>query len=174
MSSTASLRASSHVIFAHYFTPFPITIDNKPADADYYALQYLRPQGENGKHAYCGGFLRDRPVPRAPLTGNWTLIDMEKEVSEAIAAGLDGFIVDILSLDPANVIWTRVLKLLDAAAAVDPGFKVASARPVPLLMASDRSHARHKCVKRFGAPGPSEACCVNGAVRIASQQLSSG
>ena len=52
-------------VFAHYIPSFPISIDNKDSDQDYYATQYLTVRGENGIHAAYGGYLRDRPLPRA-------------------------------------------------------------------------------------------------------------
>ncbi|ACZ84582.1 endo-1,3-alpha-glucanase family glycosylhydrolase [Streptosporangium roseum] len=117
-----TLRASSHKVFAHYFTPYPLSLDNKAASEDYYTRNYLNPAGESGKHAAYGGLLRDRPLPRAPLAGNWQLQDMETEVRTAAAAGIDGFTVDILSLTSQN--WTRLKLLIQAAEKVDPGFTI--------------------------------------------------
>lgn len=85
-------------VFAHYFVPYPISLDNK-AQPDYYQTGYLTPTGESGKHSAYGGLLRDRPIVRAPLSGDWELADMVTEISRAKAAGLDGFIVDLLSTD---------------------------------------------------------------------------
>ncbi|SDK58967.1 endo-1,3-alpha-glucanase family glycosylhydrolase [Nonomuraea jiangxiensis] len=119
---TAALRASGRKVFAHYFTPYPISLDNRAPDTDYYARNYLNPDGESGKHAAYGGLLRDRPVARAPISGDYALADLKTEVSQAIAAGLDGFTVDILSVTSEN--WTRVRNLVKAAEAVDPGFKI--------------------------------------------------
>ena len=48
----------SRQVFAHYFGVFPLSIDNKPADSDYYKTQFLTPTGENNKHLAYGGFLR--------------------------------------------------------------------------------------------------------------------
>lgn len=119
--STAQLRASQKKVFAHYFTPYPISLDNKAADVDYYTRNYLQPNGENGKHAAYGGLLRDRPTPRAPLTGDWALADMKTEVRTAIAAGIDGFTVDLLNGTQHR---TRVQLLIKAAEQVDPGFSI--------------------------------------------------
>lgn len=71
--STATLRASSHKVFAHYFTPYPISLNNKAGADDYYTKNYLNPAGESGKHAAYGGLLRDRPFPGrcCPATGSW-------------------------------------------------------------------------------------------------------
>jgi len=64
---TNVLQASPKKVFSHYFSPFPISIDNLPASEDYYTTQYINPYGENGKHAAYGGYLRCRPPPRAPV-----------------------------------------------------------------------------------------------------------
>lgn len=53
-------------MFAHYFTPYPLSLDNASADGDYYTRNYLNPGGESGKHEKYGGLLRDRPLPTPP------------------------------------------------------------------------------------------------------------
>lgn len=117
------LRASSRRIFAHYFTPFPLSLDNKDPEKDYYATGYLDPNGENGKHRASGGYLRQRPLPRPPRRErNWAELDMEEEVRRAAAIGLDGFAVDLLATSGA--LWERTRLLLDAALRVDPGFRI--------------------------------------------------
>ena len=109
------------LVFAHYFPPYPISLDNKAPDADYYAVNYLKPSGENGTFANIGGLLRDRPIGRAPLAGDWKLADAKTEIAQAKAAGIDGWTVDILGLTGAN--WDRVVRVVDAADA-DGGFKI--------------------------------------------------
>ena len=42
--------STKRMAFAHYFTPYPVSIDNKDAAADYYTRAYLNPTGENGIH----------------------------------------------------------------------------------------------------------------------------
>lgn len=116
------LRGSPHLVFAHYFPPYPLSLDNQPAEHDYYARNYLAPGGEQGKHAAYGGLLRDRPLPVEPSDGDWRLADLEQEVRTARDAGIDGFTVDILSLTGPN--RERVDLLLRAAHQVDPGFRV--------------------------------------------------
>ena len=116
------MRSSPKKVFAHYFPPYPIRITNQPADSDYYARNYLNPDGEGGKHSAYGGLLRDRPLPRPPFDGDYEVYDFETDVKEAIEAGLDGFAVDILSLTSQN--WTRSKELAAAAARVDPGFSI--------------------------------------------------
>lgn len=105
--------ADHKLVFAHYFTPFPISLDNVDPGQDYYARHYLRSDGEGGKFARFGGFLRDRPVPRPPRSGDWVLDDFRTEIAQAQAVGIDGFSVDVLDL--AGVHWERVNRLLQAA-----------------------------------------------------------
>ena len=119
--STASLT-KKRPVFAHYFPPYPISLDNKKPTEDYYARHYLSPDGENGKFANIGGLLRDRPVERSPLGSTWRIADMETEVRHAIEAGLDGFAVDILGLSGQN--WDRTVLLMQAASNVSSSFKI--------------------------------------------------
>ena len=116
-------RTHKKRVFAHYFSPYPISLDNRRPANDYYARNYLKAGGEKGKYAAWGGLLRDRPVGRAPLTGNWKLADAKTEIRQAVAAGLDGFMFDVLSLSGTH--WDRLRLLMTAAESVDPGFKIA-------------------------------------------------
>ena len=124
--STQTLRASAKKVFAHYFSPYPISLDNKDPALDYYAKNYLQPDGESGKWAFCGGLLRDRPLPQTPWASgvDWEEKNMETEVHRAIQIGLDGFTFDVLSLTAGGQHRTRMEKLLDAAHAVDPEFVI--------------------------------------------------
>lgn len=118
-----TLRASEKKVFAHYFTQFPISIDNKEGETDYYQTQYLTVNGENGIHVAYGGYLRIRPIPQEPLQAeNWRELNMEEEVRRAIALGIDGFACDLLSSEGYHLAQT--IRLLNAAEAVDPGFKI--------------------------------------------------
>jgi len=132
----AHLRASPRKVFAHYFSPFPVSIDNRPSQEDYYTRGYLSVEGEKGKHRAYGGYLRQRPLPRPPRPEtNWAELDMMEEVRLAAALGLDGFCYDILSTEGRH--WTRLNRLLAAAQAVDPGFRIML---MPDMMAEFRRH----------------------------------
>ncbi|MBB3061759.1 endo-1,3-alpha-glucanase family glycosylhydrolase [Microbulbifer rhizosphaerae] len=122
--SAEVLQASDRKVFAHYFTQFRISIDNRPAESDYYTRNYLNPEGEGGIHAAYGGFLRDRPLPREPLSGNWELTDKVTEVTRAHEAGLDGFTLDMLSINRSSYHWRAMNDLLTAAPMVDDGFDI--------------------------------------------------
>lgn len=108
-------------VFAHYFTPYPISIDNKPAATDYYSVHYLNPNGENGKFAASGGLLRDRPLPRDPIAGDFLSADLRTEVRQAKQSGIDGFTLNLLDTDGSN--WKRAEGLLQAADA-EGGFSI--------------------------------------------------
>ena len=47
--------AGTRWAFAHYFTPYPVSLDTKDPANDYYTRAYLNPTGESGIHAAYGG-----------------------------------------------------------------------------------------------------------------------
>lgn len=115
-----SKRDVDRKYFAHYFGPYPRSIDNKWPD--YYDREYLKASGEGGRHASYGGLLRDRPLERPPLSGDFRLQDAIWEIKAAQKMGIDGFLVDILSFKGLSyAIYTR---LVDAAVQLDSGFKI--------------------------------------------------
>lgn len=119
----ATLRASAKKVFAHYFVPFPISIDNRTPDSDYYSVNYLSPSGEGGKFAGSGGFIKQRPLPRPVVaSATWDQTDVAQDVRRAAALGIDGFAVDLLETTGAN--WARAVRLMDVANSIDTGFKV--------------------------------------------------
>jgi hypothetical protein len=125
--STATLRGDGQrkKVFAHYMPSMPMSYDNKTSKTDYWTRHYLRPGGEGGIHSAYGGFTRDRPKGRAVRKGSdWRLSDMKTEVRQAIAAGIDGFSVDLLSLETSNRNLVNTKLLMTGARAVDPGFSV--------------------------------------------------
>ena len=119
-----TLRQSKKKVFAHWFSPFPLTMDNKDPNVDYFTRGFLSLDGENNKHAGYGGFLRERPLPKQPYPAdvNWKLAACEDDVRHAIAIGLDGFTCDMLDTSGRHMEWIRLL--VQAAHNVDPGFKI--------------------------------------------------
>lgn len=118
--------SSAKKVFAHYFTPYPVSLDNKAPASDYYTTNYLNPDGENGKFKSVGGLLRDRPAGRAPIAGDFLLADAKSDVRAASAAGIDGFTVNVLGYTGTN--WARTMLMEQAAHEVGNGFVV-----VPML-----------------------------------------
>lgn len=118
----ATAGAGDKLVLAHYFPPFPIQIGARGADGDYYERHYLRPEGENGKFARGGGYLRQRPlVPPGGLAD--AAAGFRLDVARAARIGIDGFGVDLLDLDGRH--WRTTLALLDAATSAAPAFQIA-------------------------------------------------
>jgi hypothetical protein len=124
MPSADTLFSSTKKVFAHYFYPFPLSIDNLAPAVDYYNTQYLTKDGESGKWLTEGGYLRQRPLGTTPsLLSNWQQLNMEAEIRTAMARGVTGFTFDSLSVADADS--TGPLQMLLAAAqAVDSRFKI--------------------------------------------------
>src|SRR5258708_6430471 len=120
------LFSSPKKVFAHYFYPFPLSINNKSASDDYYNANYLNIKGESGKWAASGSYLRQRPLPVGINSDrNWPLNNMQREVRLAIARGITGFTFDVLSAkEAASSDDTHLQMLLSAAHTVDPRFKI--------------------------------------------------
>ncbi len=112
-------------VFAHYFYPFPLSIDNRAASGDYYNTQFLTKTGENNKWLAQGGYLRQRPLG-VPTSSdpNWRLLNMEREVTQAVARGITGFTFDVMSVDQATNATSQLHTMLTAAQAVDSHFKI--------------------------------------------------
>jgi Glycosyl hydrolase family 71 len=124
MPSADALFASDKKVFAHYFYPFPLSMDNAVSAQDYYNRNYLSPTGESSKWVTEGGYLRARPLPVTPSTSTtWQIDNMKTEVRMAIAAGITGFTVDVLAATEVNP-GSQLQNLLTAAAAVDSRFRI--------------------------------------------------
>jgi len=125
MPSSATLFNSAKRVFAHYFHPFPLSIDNDLSAKDYYNLQYLTRTGELDKWLTEGGYLRQRPLGVTRSTNpNWQQLNMEGEVRAAIARGITGFTFDSMSVTDATDSTSDLHLMLAAAQAVDSRFKI--------------------------------------------------
>jgi hypothetical protein len=125
MPTTDTVFNSSKKIFAHYFDPFQLSIDNQAPNVDYYNTEYLNKNGESGKWLKEGGYLRQRPLGvNASSNPNWQQLNMQHEVTTAIARGITGFTFDVLSLDEATNADSSLHLMLKAAQAVDSRFKI--------------------------------------------------
>jgi hypothetical protein len=125
MPSATALFNSPKRVFAHYFNPYPISMDNAASANDYYNRNYLTKTGESNKWAAQGGFLRQRPagVPVKTST-NWRQLNMEQEVSAAIARGITGFTFDSMNATDATDSNSALHLMLAAAHNVDSRFKI--------------------------------------------------
>ncbi len=143
--SPGSLRSSRKKVFANWVVSLPLSIDNLAPAVDYYATEYLDPTGEDGRHAAYGGYLRDRPLGRRPLAGDWRMKDLKTEVRQAISAGIDGFTMVVYTLPGTPTAtdvpgWNTARMMMQAAAAVDPRFKII---PMPDMSALTSTTADH-------------------------------
>lgn len=119
----AAPREGRARVVAHYFPAYPIALGKQPADADYYARNYLRGDGEGGKWRHVGGLLRDRPLPLPiPVAANARQRGLALDVARAARIGVDAFGVDLLGLTGRS--WRIATDLLDAAHAVSPAFRI--------------------------------------------------
>lgn len=117
------LQKQKKKVFAHYFSPFPVSLSNRQPDKDYYEKGFIDVNGENGKHKGYGGFIRQRPLPRLPRhEDKWQLADKIDEVKNAHKLGLDGFCFDILDVDGRH--WKKFMTMLEAVNKLDNGFKI--------------------------------------------------
>ncbi|WP_219517376.1 endo-1,3-alpha-glucanase family glycosylhydrolase [Nonomuraea ceibae] len=120
--AASALRSYDRKVFAFYFPPYPLSIDDKDPSKDQYA-SWLNPLGSNGMYAAQGGHSRDRPLTRPVRGGDWRTADFEVEVRQAIAAGLDGFVYEHHT-SASDQRFNQFPKLLAAARNVDPGFRI--------------------------------------------------
>lgn len=118
-----TLRAMKKKVFAHYFSQFPISIDDRDPANDYYQKGYLHPDGENGKHRAYGHFINQRPIPRLPRrVPDWAQLDRYEEVRMAAETGMDGFAYNILSTRGRH--WTTLLDLMKQVKKYGRGFSI--------------------------------------------------
>ena len=119
--------SSKKLVFAHYFSQFPMSISNKGPGSGYYVAGYLDPLGEGGKWATKGGFLRQRPIQRAIIPKEaaktfgsydprfWAYDDFKHEIKLASQIGIDGFAINVLSFNKSSYHWTRAVRLAKIA-----------------------------------------------------------
>lgn len=117
--------APGKIVIAHYFPVFPLSIDNQPTAQDYYAVNYLRAEGEQGKFRAQRGFLRQRPLPVPVGSANgYVVANLAREVARAARIGIDAFGIDLLSVAADSALWQNSLLMLDVAQMVAPGFRI--------------------------------------------------
>ncbi len=125
--SPAVLASSPRTTFAHYFPPYPLSLDNLPAGRDTYNDALLDPAGAHGRFAAIGGYLRDRPLPVGPWKSrNWREIDDAIEILRAERIGIDGFACDLLRVVPERRFnaWDEINLLMRTAEEVAPRFRI--------------------------------------------------
>ena len=118
-------RRKDRLVLSHWHF-FPLSFDNKGPGDDYYDREMLTVDGEKGRHAAYGGFLRDRPFPREPIPErDWRTIDAITDIAYGQDAGLDGFQFNIASFDPKHRYIDHLNALLTAVAVTGTSFRIA-------------------------------------------------
>lgn len=114
----ANRHTSAKKAWAYYFPPFPLAVDSADTTRDVYPRWMDTHNSANGAYD-----LRDRPAaPQRVSQTLWRQADFEKEIRQAVGAGLDGFIWEYNST--TDIRWQQLPAMLAAAKAVDPGFKI--------------------------------------------------
>ncbi len=146
--SNNELSKSPKKVFAHYFPPFPLSMDNLDPAKDQWVKNIMNPAGFGKQYIKTGGKCRQRPLPR-PVRAekNWLLKDMELEVKRASDLGLDGFACDIVA--DAGINWLRVKTLLDAANKVDSSFKIMLMAGMPALFRESKKVKKDQSPERM-------------------------
>ena len=117
-----SLRASQKKVFAHYFGPYPRSWSNETISTQQYESYFNNPNWTSNDYHLDGGLFRDRPLARPQLTGDWLYQDSQWDIEQAMAAGIDGWVCDVLGLSGSN--HDRYMKMVDVAHDLNNGFKV--------------------------------------------------
>lgn len=114
---------NGRLAFSHNYGIFPRSIENDPPASDYYNV-FINPAGDSYWTPF-GGWIRDRPLPRAPLSGDYQLQDAREDVEQMIAGGMDGMFCNIMSTTVIGDEWYLLFdKWIAAANTYHPGFLV--------------------------------------------------
>lgn len=130
------------MMFPHYFTPYPISVDNVAVTTtapyiatDQYSRVWNDPNANYGdehttrdpvtnaviNNHYMknhGGYFRGRPMPRPPIAANFKIEDCKTDIRQARSSGWNGFMVEILGLSGSN--YDNSINLITACTALVP------------------------------------------------------
>jgi len=119
-------KKHSKLVFAHYVQSFPLSLDNSAAQTDYYACNYMTIDGKEhtSDHSTYGGWLRDRPLLSSPKSGNFLVTNATTEINRAKAAGIDGFALNLATLQTSGTNTSARVGGALLAAANSKSFKI--------------------------------------------------
>lgn len=139
-------------VFAHWHF-FAISMDDRPAHEDYYAVNFLSPRDASGKAHDYGGAARERPLPRSPRRiKEWAVADMERDIRWAREIGIDAFLYNVITIDPGpSQFWQVLLYMLKAAENLGGAFRIVpnldatllASQPVKAIAAALQSIGDH-------------------------------
>ncbi|MDB5184237.1 MAG: Serine protease, subtilase family [Candidatus Saccharibacteria bacterium] len=130
--SSATYQASSKKVFAHYMESYPLSLSNTGVSTnDYYDSHFVPPgtiENFPGAKNYplVGGMWRERPIKRPAYAAgvDWQTEDAKIEIKNAMSAGIDGFAVDIMTLNASDQKTGTLKSLMKAATQLNNGFKI--------------------------------------------------
>jgi hypothetical protein len=133
MLPTEKLRACKRKVFA-YFYIYSSGYSNEDPGLSWYTRTVLNPTLTKPDRRKAGSEMPMRPLPRPPMQApelskrEQVVKAMEEEVRIGIQTGLDGFFADFhshpKSAGGVKYFTEKSFMLMDAAATVDPGFKI--------------------------------------------------
>ncbi len=134
-----ALRSSEKKVLAHYFGPYPRSWSNEAVSTQAYKNVYNNPFYTSSGDDQMGGMFRDRPLVRPQLSGDWLYQDSQWDIEQAMAAGIDGWVCDLLGTSGSN--HDRYMKMVEVAHDLNNGFKV-----VPMIDMNGNTRAASPAV----------------------------
>lgn len=134
-----ALRSSEKKVLAHYFGPYPRSWSNETVSTQAYKNVYNNPLYTSSGDDQMGGMFRDRPLARPQLSGDWLYQDSQWDIEQAMAAGIDGWMCDLLGTSGSN--HDRYMKMVEVAHDLNNGFKV-----VPMIDMNGNTRAASPAV----------------------------
>ena len=126
---SAERYGSPGSVYAHYFPIWRLSLDNKPRDKDFWALNEhsfdntFSPDAQ--KYSGNGGFFRDRPMTPPPYNSPfWRQRNFAIDILRAQRIGIDGFIIGLANVEGSPLAQIPLM-LCEVASHVAPGFRVA-------------------------------------------------
>jgi len=100
----SDIRSHSKKVWAHYFGPYPRSFNNESAAAlTEYATYFNNSNSSSSTNNSYGSYFRDAPLFRAQSSSSqWQVDDCKFDIQAAMAAGIDGFMCDLLGLSGSN------------------------------------------------------------------------
>jgi len=121
------IRTHTKKVWAHYFGPYPRSLNNEATAATTeYATYFNSPYKvtSNPDNSTFGSYFRDAPLFRAQSASTqWQIDDCKFDIDSAMAAGIDGFMCDLLGLSGSNYNnYGYLQQALRQLRAVDPKY----------------------------------------------------
>lgn len=116
----SDIRTHTRKVFAHYFGPYPRSLDNASKESLTQYASYFDSPYPAANQSF-GGFFRDSPMYRPQsASSTWQVDDCKFDIQVAMSVGMDGFFCDLLGLSGSNFDnYNRLKQALRELRAVD-------------------------------------------------------